>query len=299
MDLNEIAIYLQVVQTGSFSKAAQQLNMPKSTVSHKVSSLEKRLGLTLIQRTTRKLNITPAGQAYYKRCLQGLEEIKAAEAEVVAAQGEPHGLFRITAPFELGGSVLPDIISKYTTRYPEVRVEVLLTDRKIDLLSENVDLAIRAGELKDSTFKAKRIGSVYFAPFASPKYLKAKGTPSHPKDLKSHHTLQFTPLGIDDWKLTGPKGTVSAAFNGRVIVNNLEMIKSLALRGDGIAFLPTYFCYPEVKDGKLVRILPEWRSTLNPVHFIYPSQKFVTPNLSAFIEMATEDLKKMFATFEI
>ncbi|HRO66554.1 MAG TPA: LysR family transcriptional regulator [Pseudobdellovibrionaceae bacterium] len=299
MDLNEVAIYIQVIQTGSFSKAAQQLKMPKSTVSHKVSSLEKRLGITLIQRTTRKLNVTAAGQAYYRRCLQGLDEIKAAEQEIAAAQGEPHGLFRVTAPSELGGTVLPEIISKYTAKYPEVRVEVILTDRRVDLLSENVDLAIRAGDLKDSSLKAKRIGSVYFAPFASPKYLKAKGTPSHPKDLKTHQALQFTPLGLEDWKLTGPKGTLSAALSGRIIVNNIEMVKSLAVRGEGIAFLPTFFCFPEVKEGKLVRVLPEWRSTLSPVHFVYPAQKFVTPNLSAFIETATEDMKKMFADFEI
>ena len=193
MDLNEVAVFIKVVQLGSFSGAAKQLAMPNSTVSSKVSSLEKRLGVTLIQRTTRKLNITPAGQAYFNRCIQGLEEIHAAEMEIAAVQGEPQGLLRITAPIDLGSRVLPQLVSDFTNTYPKVRVELILSDRKVDLLSESVDLAIRAGDLRDSTLIAKKVGSVYFAPFASARYLKAKGIPTHPRDLRLHHCLQFTP----------------------------------------------------------------------------------------------------------
>ncbi len=147
MDFNEVAIFIKVVQEGSFSKAAHNLGMPNSTVSAKISSLEKRLGVTLIQRTTRKLNITPAGNAYFKRCMLGLEEIKAAEAEIANIQGEPQGLLRITAPFELGSTVLPQIVSSFIKKYSKVRIELILTDRRVDLLSENIDLAIRAGEM--------------------------------------------------------------------------------------------------------------------------------------------------------
>ena len=299
MDFNEVAIYIQVVQEGSFSQAARKLGMPNSTVSAKVSNLEKRLGVTLIQRTTRKLNITPAGVAYFKRCIQGMEEIKAAEAEIANAQGEPLGLLRLTAPSELGSSILPSIISQYSKKYPKARVELLLTDRRVNLLSENVDLAIRAGELKDSSLIAKRVGTIYFAPFASPKYLKSKGTPVHPKELRHHSCLQFTPFGVDEWKMTGPKGSLNVAVPGKILINDMLALKKMAMSDDGITFLPTYFCYPEVQAGKLVRILPEWRSHLTPIHFVYPAQRFVTPKLSAFIALAADIVKKSFEDCEI
>jgi DNA-binding transcriptional LysR family regulator len=294
MDLNEIAVFIKVVQTGSFSLAAKKLGMPNSTVSHKVSSLEKRLGITLIQRTTRKLNITPAGQAYFKRCLLGVEEISAAEQEIASIQGEPQGLLRITAPVELGSSVLPDLVSDYMQKYPKVRVEVILSGRHVDLLSENVDLAIRAGELKDSSLIAKKIGSGYFAVVASPKYLKAKGTPAHPRELHAHQCIQFTPMGIEEWRLTGPKGTLNVPVPGKILVDDLSMVKKLALLNNGVAFLPTHLCLPEVQAGKLVRILPDWRSAASPIHFVYPAQRFVTPKLSTFMAMALEVLKKEF-----
>lgn len=299
MDFNEIAIFISVVQEGSFSQAAKKLGMPNSTVSAKVSNLEKRLGVTLIQRTTRKLNITPAGEAYFKRCIQGLEEIKAAESEIAAVQREPQGLLRITAPNELGSSILPGIVSQYTKKYPKARIEVLLTDRRVDLLSENVDLAIRAGELKDSSLIAKRIGTLYFAPFASPKYLKTKGTPTHPRELRNHSCLQFTPVGVDEWKMTSAKGSLNVPIPGRILINDMFALKKMALMDDGIVFLPTYYCYQEVKSNKLIRILPEWRSHLTPIHFVYPAQRFVTPKLSAFITLATDIIKRSFEDYEI
>lgn len=299
MDLNEIAIFIKVVQTGSFSQAAKALNLPNSTVSYKVSSLERRLGVTLIQRTTRKLNITPAGEAYYKRCVSGLEEINAAEVELTSIQGEPQGLLRITAPIDIGASILPSITSKYMAKYPKVRIEIILSDRRVDLLSESVDLAIRAGELKDSTLIAKRIGTTYFVPVASPKYLKINGIPEHPRELIKHKCLQFTPIGIDTWKFVGPKGSLNVSVPGKVMINHFEMLKMMALMDDGIAYLPTTFVYPEVKSGKLVRILPEWRSALSPIHFVYPAQRFVTPKLSSFIEHASSALKQSLENFEI
>lgn len=299
MDLNEIAVFIKVVQTGSFSQAAKNLGMPNSTVSFKVSSLEQRLGVTLIQRTTRKLNITPAGRDYYQTCLRGLEEILSAEQEIASIQGEPQGLLRITAPIELGSNILPELISQYIAQYPKVRVEVILSGRRVDLLSENVDLAIRIGELQDSTLIAKKIGFIYFVPVATPKYLKSKGTPTHPRELHQHQCIQFTPYGLEEWRLTSSKGTLNAPLSGKVIVDDLFMVKKLTLLNDGIALLPTHFCYPEVKAGKLVRILPEWRTSLTPLHFVYPAQRFVTPKLSSFITMALGALKQNFESFEI
>lgn len=291
MDLNEIAVYIQVVQSLSFSAAAKKLGMPNSTVSHKVSSLEQRLGVTLIQRTTRKLNITPAGQMYYKKCMQGMESIAAAEMELAAIQDEPSGLLRITAPVELGKSVLPGIVSKYISKYPKVRVEIILGGRRMDLLSESVDLAIRIGVLQDSTLMAKRIGSPHFAPYASAKYIKSRGIPQHPRDLRLHDSIIFTPAGLEEVKLVGPKGSFNAALTSKIIVNDLDAVKDLVLMGEGIGFMQSFFCGPEIKSGKLVRLLPGWRSEQTPVHFVYPAQRFVSPKLKAFMEMALEPLR--------
>lgn len=294
MDLNEVAVFIKVVQVGSFSKAAGQLGMPNSTVSAKVSSLEKRLGVTLIQRTTRKLNITPAGLEYFKRCIEGLEQIHKAETEIVSSQMAPQGLLRITAPVEFGGSTLPQIITDYIKKYPQMRVEVLLTDRVVDLLGENVDLAIRGGNLEDSTLIGKKIGESTFGLFASPKYLKSKGSPSHPKELRHHQCIQLTPLGDGEWNLKGPKSTFDASITASLKVNDLTIAKGLAVLGNGIVLLPTDFCLAELRSNKLLRILPDWGSGLTPLHFVYPAQRFVAPKLSAFIAMAAEPLKQDF-----
>lgn len=296
IDLNEILIFTKVVQLESFSQAAKHLGMPNSTVSSKVSSLEKRLGSTLITRTTRRLKVTPAGQAFFQKCQSGLNEIQLAEDLIAASQSEPQGLLRITAPVDFGSSVLPGILSSYSIKYPKVSLEVILTDRRLDLLTEGIDLAIRAGDLEDSTLVGRRLGYSTFAPFASPKYLKLKGAPSHPKDLKDHDCLYFTPLGSESWKLTGSKGSLKVAAPAKMILNDIATIKNLIISGAGIAMLPTFFCNSEISSGKIVRVLPGWQTASAPVQFVYPAQKFVSTKLTAFIEMATEPIKKALGT---
>ncbi len=290
-----MAIFIKVVQVGSFSQAAKQLGMPNSTVSSKVSSLEKRLGTTLITRTTRRLNITAAGSAYFKKCLQGLEEIKAGEDEIAASQGEPYGLLRITAPVELGSSILPQIISGFLNKYPKVSIEVISTDRRVELLTENVDLAIRAGDLKDSTLIGKKLGNGSFFAFASTKYIKSNPELKHPRDLKNHNCLHFTALGSESWRLIGPKGSLNVSVHGRVVINDLNLLKSLTVSGMGIALIPSFFSINEVNNGKLVRVLTEWQTAPSPIHFVYPAQKFVSSKLSAFINYAGEPLKNLLA----
>ncbi len=295
MDLNEIVIFIKVVQAGSFTEAAKQLAMPNSTVSSKISSLEKRLGTTLIRRTTRRLSITPAGDAYFKKCLTGFEEIKSGEDEIVAIQSEPHGLLRITAPVELGSNVLPSVVADYSRRYPKVSVEVILTDRRVELLAENVDLAVRAGRMKDSSLIVKKLGQSIFVPFASPKYLKRAGKIEHPRDLRQHDCLHFTPLGSEMWQLVGSHGTLHILVPGRVVINDLNMIKSLAVSGAGIALLPPYICRNELASNKLVPVLPGWTTVPSPVHFVYPAQRFVSAKLSAFVALATDPIREALA----
>lgn len=299
MDLNEIQVFVKVAQTGSFTQAAKQLQMPNSTVSARVSSLEKRLGVTLIQRTTRKLNLTPAGRSYYENCQKGLEQIVGAENEVTAGQGEPSGRLRITTPANVASTLMPDILTRFLQQYPKVELELILVDRRVDLVAEGVDLAIRAGELKDSSLIAKKLGVSYFATFASPAYLKKFGVPKEPKEISQFQCIQFVGMGREKWEFTNNKNRVSVAMKQKIVVDDLHMAKALAIAGNGIALLPTFVCGAEAKSGKLVRVLPDWLSNSHPVSLVYPAQKFVSAKLQAFISFATEPLKSRFADLEI
>lgn len=294
-DLNEISVFVEVVRAGSFRAAALKLKMPNSTVSYKVTSLEKRLGVTLLRRTTRKLNMTAAGESYYKKCLAALSEIEAAETSLSALESEPHGLLRLTAPVELGQSLLPQLIAEYIVHYPQVTVELFLTERRVDLLGENFDLAIRAGELKDSSLVAKKIGTSFFALYASPRYVKAHSSIRSPKDLSNHSCLMFAPIGTESWKLIGPRGSaVTVSVKKNIVTNDLAAVKNLATESAGIALLPAHLCQNEVDEQKLIRLLPDWRTQLSPIHFVYPQQKFVSLKLSRFMSFAFERLRKNF-----
>lgn len=293
MDLNEIKAFVRVVQAGSFRQAAAQLGMPNSTVSAKVSALERRLGVTLLQRTTRKLRLTEAGEAYFRQASQGLEDLAKAEAEVSAAQRAPQGLLRVTAPADFGNTCLVDLLGAFRKRHPQVRVELVFTDRFVDLVAEGIDVAIRAGTLRDSGLVARKVGIACWTPFASPAYLKRAGTPAHPRALREHACLQFTPLGRDHWQLTQGKSTVTAPLAREVLANDMQMVKALAVSGRGIALLPTFACHRELERGTLVRVLPGWRARADPMHLVYPGQRFVAPKVRAFVDVAVDELEAL------
>lgn len=294
MDLNEISIFLEVVQCGGFSKAAKKLGMPNSTVSSKISSLEKRLATTLIQRTTRQLRITQVGQSYFEHCTRGLQEIQNAERDVVAAQAEPHGLLRISAPIDLGGKVLPPVLSRYQEKFPKVKVELHLTDTITDLVGEKFDMALRVGKLDDSSLVARKVGHANYGLYAAPNYLKARGKPLHPLNLKEHTCLTFQPMGTEEWRLEREKGSVRVSITSSVMANNLTVIKNFLLQGHGIAFMPNFLVQEELASKKLVRILPEWGSKPRPVHILYPAQRHPPPRLRAFLSLALEMLPVFF-----
>ena len=298
MDLNEISVFIKVIQAGSFTKASLELDMPISTVSFKVSALEKRLGVTLIKRTTRRLHITPIGQSYFQKCLEGLDEIRKAETELLAFQAEPSGQLRITAPVQLGLTLLPNLISSYLQKYPSVSVDVILNDQRVDLLADGIDLAIRAGELKDSSLISKKLGSVYFALFASPKYLKTNGTPSSAKELSSHKLIEFGPMSDGHWNLIRDGKAIKIATPRKIRVNDLSLASELAIEGNGIALLPAFYGHSTGQAGKLVRVLAPCHSEKTPVHFVYPAHRFVMPKLSSFIAFSTDIIKDKFRAFE-
>ena len=282
MDLDGIAIFVKVVQAGSFSGAARVLGVPNTTVSAKVARLEKRLGVTLIQRTTRKLNITPAGRAYYERCARGLEEIETAEAELSLSAAEPRGLLRITAPGDVAHGMLPPIVSRFIARYPRARVEVLVANRVVDLLAEGVHLAIRAAALRDSTLVARRFMPFSVGLWASRAYLQAKGTPKTPEDLEEHDCLVFPRFSAQTLRLADGRSHVEVKPAGRLAVDDPGTMRILLSQDEGIGLLPDYLA----RDTRLVRVLPKWTWMSGALSFVYPGQRFVPANVRAFIDTA-------------
>ena len=263
--------------------------MPLTTVSGKVASLEKRLGITLIQRTTRKLNITQAGDAYFKHCVRALEEMNAGEKEILTTRSEPEGILRITAPPDLGHSLLPAIVRNYLKTYPKTQIELLLTDRVVDLVGEGVDLAIRVGPLKDSSLIARKFrdGEVFF--WASSSYVAKRGSPRHPRDLTEHSFISHRAFG-GSIKCVNGRQVVLAKVEPRIIVDDFEALKIFIISGDGIGALSRLICETEVANAKMTRVLPGWSLQLGSsqvsIHFVYPAQRYVSQKTRAFIEVA-------------
>lgn len=292
MDLDGIAIFVKVLQAGSFSQAAKLLGMPNSTVSAKVSALEKRLGVTLLQRTTRRLRATQAGEAYFQRCVRALGDLQAAENELETSRGEPKGLLRLTAPVEVGHNLLPALVHAYIGRFPQMTVELIVTNRVLDLVAEGVDLAIRAGDLKDSGLIAKRFVLGQFTLWASPGYLAKHPAPRQPKELVAHDYLEFLPFKNKRLDLTNGRENIRVTLTGRAASDDFETLRTLAVLGNGIAYLPGFLCAEEAKEKKLVRVLPQWHGGGSPVSLVYPAQRFVAPKVRAFIAVAEEMWRK-------
>jgi DNA-binding transcriptional LysR family regulator len=288
VDLDGIAVFVKVVQAGSFSQAAKLLNMPNSTVSAKVAALEKRLGVTLLQRTTRRLHLTEPGAGYFRRCLQALEGLQAAESELESERSETKGVLRLTAPVELGRSALPPVLDVLMKRHPAIEIDLIITNRLVDLVAENIDVAVRAGPLKDSALIAKRFVLGQFGLWASPSYLKNNSVPRNPNELKEHDCLRFAPFTGRKLQLTNGRERAQIALAGRITADDFEALRALAVLGWGIALLPSFLCAEEAKERKLVSVLPNWRGDSVTISVVYPAQRFVSPKIRAFITAAEE-----------
>jgi DNA-binding transcriptional LysR family regulator len=295
MDLDGIAIFVKVLQAGSFSRAAKLLGMPNSTVSSKVSALEKRLGVTLLQRTTRKLRATQAGEAYYQRSVRALEELQAAENELETGRAEPTGRLRLTAPVEIGHSLLPALVHAFLKKHPRMDVDLVVTNRVLDLIVDGIDLAIRAGPLKDSSLIAKRFDLGYFGLWASPEYLTKHAAPRHPQELTRHNCLRFARFKNEGFRLTNGRENLNVPVSGTSIADDFETLRSLAILGEGVAFLPSFLCAEENQQEKLVRVLPQWRGDKVSLSLVYPAQRFVPTKVRAFIAVVDEFLVKQTA----
>jgi DNA-binding transcriptional LysR family regulator len=283
MDLNEIMVFARVVQAGSFTTAAALLGMPKSTVSRKVSDLEERLKARLLQRTTRKLSLTDVGRTLYDYCARIVGEIEDAERAVSSLQEKPRGLLRVTAPVNV--AFLGPIVSDYLKRYPEVRIDLFCTGRTVDLVEERFDLGIRAGTLTDSTLIARSLGNVRWFLVAAPAYLKRRGRPRSPDDLKKHDCLLFG-AGFDtaSVRLEKADGSVHVALSPRLMVTDMDVLHAAATAGLGIVLLPAFRCVEELRARRLERVLADWNAPSTPVHVVYPSTRHLSPKVKSFVD---------------
>lgn len=291
MAFDGIDVFVEVVNAQSFSQAARRLGMPTTTVSAKIARLEKRLGITLLHRTTRKLSVTEAGQRYYRSCKQALDALQAGEQALAQSAGQPAGTLRLTAPPDLANSLLPPVIERYLDHYPQVNVDLSVTNRHMDLIADGIDLAVRVGKLETSSLIIRKFVSGQISLWASPAYLKRHGTPRHPDDLKAHRFIQLVPAGPQITLIGQDGASADVDISGRLACDDIQTTQTYAERGIGIAMLPDFFLSASTETGSLVPVLPEFGSAQMSVYFVYPSQTFVPPTVKAFMATALE-LKK-------
>ena len=292
-DLNEMAIFVKVVQVGSFISAANALGIPKTTVSRKVAQLEKNLGARLLQRITRKLNLTEVGKVYFERCAKILGDIEEANLAIATMQAIPYGTLRISATVILGITLVNPWLLEFLQRYQQVNAEVMLTNRHVNLVAERIDVAFDREPLSDSSFITQKLGSVPFWVCASPEYIATYGEPLTPQNLIQHQCLCVaspTPAGEIQWKFNN--GTIEEEITvfGRIRVNDYFFVKQAVLDGCGIAYLPNIVVAQEIQAGKLIRLLREWAPTQKDIYLVYPSDRHLSPKVRAFLDFVTEKI---------
>jgi DNA-binding transcriptional LysR family regulator len=284
-------VFTKVVETRSFTGAGEQLGLPKSTVSRKLAQLEERLGVRLVQRTTRKLALTDIGEAYYERCARIVADLAAAEQLVTDMQATPRGRIRITAAIDLSTRYLGSMIAEFLAHHPDIYIELEATDRMVDLIEEGFDIAVRFGALPESTLIARKLCTIDGVLCAAPSYLARRGTPTTIEELEDHDRILFTPSPrIQSWTMV--RGDASFEFGrpAHFASNNVGAIHEATLSGAGIAMLSDFMIAADVAGGTLVPILPEWRGRTTDVHAVYPARQNLPPRLTLFLDHLSKSL---------
>ena len=296
-DANDLLIFARVVESGSFSKAAKHLGLPKSTVSRRISLLENRLGERLMQRTTRRLTLTEFGQGLLEHARQVADEVEAVVAFAAHRQVRPSGRLRVSMPGDFAHLLLVDMLAAFTAQHPAVMLELDLSPRRVDLLGENFDIALRMGTLPDDTnLAARRIADFPHGLYAAPSYLAARGELAAPADLARHDSLRL--LGRDgdanQWTLLRGDDRWQGVPAGRLNANSPELLISLALAGAGIAAVPDYFAAGHVQRGALRRVLPDWCLPVVTAWAVFPGRRLMPAKTRAFIAMLLAALADRF-----
>jgi DNA-binding transcriptional LysR family regulator len=295
MDLNRVAVFVRVVQAGSFTAAAAALGTQKSSVSRSVAALEADLGIRLLQRTTRKLSLTDAGRAYHERARDALASLEEAREAMSSLGSEPRGLVRVTAPVDLA-SALAEVTTRFLRSHPAVHVDVALSARVVDLVREGFDLAVRAGVLADSSLMARRLGDTDLGLFASPAYLDAAGRPRRLSDLERHECVLHGAGGTSaTWRLTGPRGEEQVSVRGRIDTDEYALVRAALLSGFGVGLAPVFLVAPLVESGQLERVLPRLALRGAALHIVWPSRRFEPAAVVRYRQALEESLPGVLA----
>lgn len=283
--LSAIEAFITIVERGGFTAAAESLRISRAMVSKHVQDLEEHLGARLLNRTTRRVSLTEVGSVYYERCFQILADLAEADAAVGELQAEPVGTLRLNAPMSFGTMHLATAVADYAALHPKVAIDMTLNDRIVDLVEEGYDVAVRIGRLADSSLIARRLASSRMVVCAAPSYLARHGTPATPQELTQHNCLGYSYVSPrDEWRFEGPQGAIMVRVSGNLMANNGEALAVAARQGYGIIVQPTFIVGDDLKTGRLVRLLPEYRPAESPISAVYPHARHLSAKVRSFVD---------------
>ncbi|HEY3817384.1 MAG TPA: LysR family transcriptional regulator [Polyangiaceae bacterium] len=295
IDLNDVSTFVRVADGGGFTAAAKAMGVPKSTVSRALVRLERKLGVRLMQRTSRSLALTDAGRAYYERVRGAVASVSDATADVVDMGTEPRGTIRITAPVDVGQALVAGVVASFSHQYPKVVFEVTLTSRVVDLVAEGYDLAVRASPLRDSSLVARKLGEASLGLFAAPEYLARRGTPDAVADLATHDFVTFRSMNLGSTlPLTGPDGDETVEVHGTITADDLLFVQRVVAAGAGIGLVPLFFsdCASREELAGLRRVLPKWTLRGPGLAIVAPSARQEPRRVKLFREALLAEAKR-------
>ncbi|ABD68226.1 transcriptional regulator, LysR family [Rhodoferax ferrireducens T118] len=290
--LNDMALFVEVVNAKGFRGAADATGVPNSTVSRRIALLEKAIGLRLLHRTTRRVELTEAGRIYYERCRRIVDEARIAHEQLGEMLAQPSGVLRASLPVDFASIYLAPIITEFAQHYPGIRFEFDLTPRRVDLITEPFDVAIRVGDLPDSTLIARQLASIKAEVFASPGYLAKAGEPQIPSDLSKHECLGFPK--VEHWVLQSGVHTEQVPVSGRYVLNNVGMFRRLATLDQGLILLPRAVVAEDIQLGRLRHVLPGWHGKPQPVYALTET-RLLPAKTQRFIEFVRDRIATMSA----
>ena len=284
--LRAMEVFVRVVETGAFTRAADGMALPKATVATLVQKLEASLGVRLLNRTTRSVSVTPDGEAYYERCVAILGQIRETEEALTGQRTAPRGRLRVEAPTLMARSIFVPALPEFFARYPDVSLALSCKERRADLVEEGIDCAIWSGEIEESSLVARRVGFLYYATCASPAYLARHGQPAHPDDLRAHRCINHFQVGgrTTDWFFSRGRERVQVALGGHVALDDENSYVAAAEAGLGIAQIPAFVLKDAMERGTLDLVLPDWFPEPSPLHVVYPRHRQLTSRVRVFVD---------------
>ena len=284
-DLTAMAVFAAIAEAMSFSQAAERLGLSKSAVSKQLARLEERLGARLVNRSTRQISLTEVGEIYYGYCARILKDAEAADMAVAQLQAAPRGRLRVNAPMSFGTMHLAPAVASFMAEYPDINVELELTDSFVDLIDSGFDLAIRITQMADSSLIARRLAPSNSRVMASPAYLEKNGIPQHPSELKRHRCLIYANSSETSfWTFRKDGESLQAGVDGPLRSNNGEILRDAAIAGAGLSVQPLFIAWQAVRRGELVPVLEDWTIRELSIQAVYPHRRHLSPKVRAFID---------------